>query len=167
MLAWRSAVGNAPVTDEWSDSYSYAFGRGDYGFVVLNAGTDTLERTFETSLAPGTYVDAISGGDIVVAGDGTFTASIPGMAALAISVADGPRAGQGGADGTTPRGRPPRAQRSRACASRSITCIARADALGVGAARPSRSSPRTARPATRRRTCPSTNRTGPRGRRRR
>jgi alpha-amylase len=91
MLSWRSAVGNAPVTDEWSDSYSYAFGRGDYGFIVLNAGSDPLERTFGTSLAPGAYVDAISGDDIVVAGDGTFTASIPGMTAVAISV--GARAG--------------------------------------------------------------------------
>ena len=87
MLAWRSAVGNAPVVDEWSDSYSYAFGRGGYGYLVLNAGADALERTFETSLAPGTYVDAISGTDIVVAGDGTFTATVPGMTALAISVA--------------------------------------------------------------------------------
>ena len=86
MLSWRSAVGNAPVTDEWSDSYSYAFGRGDYGYIVLNAGADPLERTFETSLAPGTYTDAISGADIVVAGDGTFTATVPGMTALAISV---------------------------------------------------------------------------------
>ncbi len=87
LLAWRSAVGNAPVTDEWSDAYSYAFGRSDYGFIVLNAGSDPLERTFETSLAPGTYVDAISGDDVVVAGDGTFTATVPGMTALAISVA--------------------------------------------------------------------------------
>ena len=88
MLSWRSAVGNAPVTDEWSDSYSTAFSRGDYGFIVLNAGTDSLERTFETSLAPGTYVDAISGGEVTVTGDGTFTATVPGMTALAISVAD-------------------------------------------------------------------------------
>ena len=88
MLAWRSAVGNAPVTDEWSDSYGYAFGRGDYGFIVLNAGAESLESTFETSLAPGTYVDAISGDDVVVAGDGTFTATVPSMTALAISVGE-------------------------------------------------------------------------------
>jgi alpha-amylase len=86
MLAWRSAVGDAPVTDEWSDAYSYAFGRGDYGFIVLNAGAEGLTRTFETSLAPGTYVDAISAEEVVVAGDGTFTATVPGMTALAISV---------------------------------------------------------------------------------
>jgi alpha-amylase len=88
MLAWRSAVGNAPVTHEWSDTWSYAFGRGDSGYVVLNAGADDLTHTFETGLAPGTYVDAISGADVVVAGDGTFTATVPGMTALAISVGD-------------------------------------------------------------------------------
>ena len=86
MLAWRSAVGDAPVTDEWSDTWSSAFGRGDYGYVVLNAGSDDLTRIFETSLAPGTYIDAISGHDVEVAGDGTFTATVPGMTALAISV---------------------------------------------------------------------------------
>jgi alpha-amylase len=88
MLAWRSAVGHAQVTDEWGDRYGYAFGRGDYGYIVLNTGADPLERTFQTSLAPGAYVDAISGDEIVVAGDGSFTATVHGMTALAISVAD-------------------------------------------------------------------------------
>ncbi len=88
MLAWRSAVGDAPVTDEWHDAYAYAFGREAYGFVVLNAGSASIERTFESSLAPGVYVDAISGAAVEVAGDGSFAASIPGMSALAISVGD-------------------------------------------------------------------------------
>jgi alpha-amylase len=88
MVAFHDAVGAAAVTDEWSDVYAYAFGREDYGYIVLNAGSDAVQRTFESSLAPGEYADAIGGESIVVAGDGTFTASVPGMTALAISVAD-------------------------------------------------------------------------------
>ena len=87
MLAWRSAVGTDPVVDEWSDAWAFAFGRGERGFVVLNAGDDDLARTFATSLAPGGYTDAVSGETVTVAADGTFTATVPAHSALAISVA--------------------------------------------------------------------------------
>lgn len=86
MLAFRSAVGDAPVTDQWSDAWSYAFGRGALGFAVFNAGDETLERTFESSLAPGEYIDAISGETVTVRSDGSFDAAVPGHSALAISV---------------------------------------------------------------------------------
>ena len=87
MLAWRSAVGTDPVVDEWSDAWSFAFGRGGRGFVVLNAGEDDLARTFATSLAPGRYTDAVSGDIVPVTADGSFTAAVPAHSALAISVA--------------------------------------------------------------------------------
>ena len=87
MLAWRSAVGTDPVVDEWSDAWSFAFGRGGRGFVVLNAGEDDLARTFATSLAPGRYTDAVSGDFVTVTADGSFTAAVPAHSALAISVA--------------------------------------------------------------------------------
>src|SRR5690606_12941899 len=87
MLQWRSAVGDDPVVDRWSDKQGgFAFGRGERGFVVFNAGDETLEHTFQTSLAPGTYVDAVDGERVTVRGDGTFTAELLPLQTLAIHV---------------------------------------------------------------------------------
>ncbi len=88
MVNFRSAVGDAPITDEWSDAWAYAFGRGDLGFAVFNAGEDSVSRTFDTSLVPGRYTEVISGAEVSVDGEGRFTATIPGMSVFAIHVGD-------------------------------------------------------------------------------
>lgn len=46
-------------TDWWSTSEAVAFGRADKGFVVINAGSSALKRTFQTSLKPGVYCDIL------------------------------------------------------------------------------------------------------------
>lgn len=86
MLAFRSAVGSAAVSDEWNDSWVYAFGRGAAGYIVINTGEDSLTRRFETSLAPGDYTDVFSGDSIAIGSDGSFEATVDGMTALAIHV---------------------------------------------------------------------------------
>jgi len=35
MVGWRSAVGSAPVQDEWNEDDAYAFGRGELGYVIF------------------------------------------------------------------------------------------------------------------------------------
>ena len=42
MVGWRSVVGDAPRVDVWSEGAAVAFGRGERGFVVVNAGDDEL-----------------------------------------------------------------------------------------------------------------------------
>jgi len=86
MVGWRSAVDGAPVTDEWSEGDAYAFGRGEAGFIVLNASDEPLTRTFESSLPAGTYDDVIAGGRVEVAADGSFEATVPALGAVAIHV---------------------------------------------------------------------------------
>lgn len=91
MLAFRAAVGDAPLTDatEFDERELRAvtgFGRGAYGFIAFNAGATGTEATFETSLAPGRYTEAVSGDTIEVDGDGRFTAEIPGYGVVALHV---------------------------------------------------------------------------------
>lgn len=94
MLAFRAAVGDAPLTDtvEFADSEDAAlehvsgFGRGAYGFVAFNAGATAATATFETSLAPGRYTEAVLGTIIEVDGQGRFTAEVPGFGVVALHV---------------------------------------------------------------------------------
>ncbi|UYN83376.1 MAG: alpha-amylase family protein [Microcella sp.] len=91
MLAFRSAVGDAPLTDAvtFDDRALRAvtgFGRGAYGFVAFNAGATSTEATFETSLAAGRYSDVVSGELIEVDGAGRFTATVPGYGVVALHV---------------------------------------------------------------------------------
>ncbi|MDO9589707.1 MAG: alpha amylase C-terminal domain-containing protein, partial [Microcella sp.] len=62
------------------------FGRGAFGFVAFNAGPTGTEATFETSLTPGRYADAVSGETIEVDGAGRFTATVPGYGVIALHV---------------------------------------------------------------------------------
>lgn len=91
MLAFRSAVGDAPLTDAvtFDDRALRAvtgFGRGAYGFIAFNAAATGTEATFETSLAPGRYTDAISGSVVEVDGSGRFSATVPGYGVVALHV---------------------------------------------------------------------------------
>lgn len=90
MLAFRSAVGDAPLTDDVRfDGELRAlsgFGRGEYGYIAFNAGPVSLTGTFSTSLAAGTYADALSGETVEVDDAGRFTAEVPGRGFVALHV---------------------------------------------------------------------------------
>jgi alpha-amylase len=86
------------VTDWWSNGQNQiAFGRGELGFVVINREDSVLNHQFQTQLPPGQYCNVIEGAlnkegtacenqatVVVVGSDGSFTASIDAMDALAI-----------------------------------------------------------------------------------
>ncbi len=94
MLAFRQAVGEAPLSDsvEFTGRDTEAlqhvtgFGRGAYGFVAFNAGATSARATFETSLVSGRYTEAVSGRVIEVDGQGRFTAEVPGYGVVALHV---------------------------------------------------------------------------------
>ncbi len=86
------------VTDWWTNGNNQiAFGRGDKGFVVINREGNTLSRTFQTSLAEGTYCNVIdgdltdnglrcSGSTITVNNNGEASISLPAMSAATIHI---------------------------------------------------------------------------------
>ncbi len=88
MVGWRSAVGSAPVHDEWSEDDAYAFGCGELGYVIFNASDAVVENDFETSLPAGDYCNvAAEGCDVVeVAADGVLSVAVPPWSAVAIHV---------------------------------------------------------------------------------
>ena len=90
MLAFRSAVGDAPLTDsvrfDGEPRALSGFGRGEYGYIAFNAGAVSLSGTFETSLRAGTYTDVLSGATVAVDDDGRFTAEVPGRGFVALHV---------------------------------------------------------------------------------
>lgn len=91
MAGFAQQVRGTGITD-WFDNGGnlIAFGRGESGFVVFNAGGvqgqgQTVQRTFRTSLPAGTYCDVLTGRvvdggctgrTVEVAADGTFTATV-------------------------------------------------------------------------------------------
>ncbi|MFI5494977.1 carbohydrate-binding module family 20 domain-containing protein [Actinoplanes sp. NPDC051859] len=96
LVALRNAAAGAPVTQWWSNgSHQIAFGRGTAAYVAFNRSGSALTRTFQTSLAAGTYCDVI-GGDATdgtctgaaypVDAAGRFTATIPANAGLALHI---------------------------------------------------------------------------------
>jgi alpha-amylase len=88
MVGWRSAVGSAPVTDEWSEGDAYAFGRGSLGYAVFNASDAELTADLETSLPAGDYCNVVAEGcDVVEVGaDGSISVAVPPWSAVAIHV---------------------------------------------------------------------------------
>jgi alpha-amylase len=88
MVGWRAAVGDEPVSDEWSEGDAYAFGRGSLGFIALNASDEPLTQRFETSLPADSYCNVVAAGcDVVEVGaDGSFSATVPAWGAVTIHV---------------------------------------------------------------------------------
>lgn len=84
------------LTDWWSNGKNQiAFGRGDKGFVVLNREDQPLLQEFQTRLPAGLYCNVITGRPgsddrsctsepITVDARGRFTATVPGLSAIAI-----------------------------------------------------------------------------------
>lgn len=108
MVAFHNvASANTTITNWWDNAGNQiAFGRGDRGFVVINRdATQALSRTFQTSMAQGTYCNIIvgdfdsvaktcSGPTITVNAAGQATISLSAMSAAAIhagaKLPDGP-----------------------------------------------------------------------------
>jgi alpha-amylase len=95
MVGFRLATAaNSTVTDWWDDgSNQIAFGRGNLGFVVINAETAALTKTLTTELPPGTYCDVVggdftgtacTGSTVTIDGAGSFMATVPPGTAIAI-----------------------------------------------------------------------------------
>lgn len=73
------------VTNWWDNGGdAIAFGRGSQGYVALNHESGSLTRTFQTSLAIGTYCDVQSDRAVTVNGSGQFTATLGADTALAL-----------------------------------------------------------------------------------
>ncbi len=65
MVGFRRAVAGTAVNDWWDNgSNAIAFSRGDRGFVALSLESATLALDVASSLAPGTYCDALTGGRV-------------------------------------------------------------------------------------------------------
>ncbi|WP_335991820.1 carbohydrate-binding module family 20 domain-containing protein [Glycomyces sp. MUSA5-2] len=98
MAGFRAATAGDAVVNTWGSGDALAFGRGDSGHVVINAGTSSITQTFTTSLPNGSYTDVISGSTVTVSG-GTFTATVAAKTALAIYVGNDSGGGNGGDTG--------------------------------------------------------------------
>ncbi len=93
MVRFRSQTAGAAVTNWWDNGSSQiAFGRGNLGFVAINAGSSgTLLQTLQTGLPAGTYCDVISGGaacstTVVVDAGGVAQLNVAAQAAIAFHV---------------------------------------------------------------------------------
>ena len=95
MVGFHNATVGLPVTNWWEDRRQIAFGRGEAGFVVVNKDDEPYAGTWTTSLPAGSYCDVAAGpmvdgecvGPVVeVADDGTFSAEIAPVSALALDV---------------------------------------------------------------------------------
>ncbi|MFC4495129.1 alpha-amylase family protein [Streptomyces ovatisporus] len=91
MVGFRNAVGNAELTDWWSEGSALAFARAGKGFVALNAGDGELKRTFTTALPAGTYCnvakaapDDCGGNTVTVGEDGKAEAAVPAKGVVAL-----------------------------------------------------------------------------------
>ena len=86
MIAFHKAVGDSKFTNIWQEGDAYGFGRGKLGYVAFNTGDTDIEATIKTSMPAGTYTDRISGGDVVVAADGSMQVALASWTAVAIDV---------------------------------------------------------------------------------
>lgn len=96
MVAFRRAMAGTDVTRTWDNAGdAVAFTRGDKGWVMINAGANSVTATIGTGLPAATYCDLLTGGrvgaacagrSVVVAADGTATVTLGGMTAVAIRV---------------------------------------------------------------------------------
>ncbi|MGW1667730.1 alpha-amylase [Streptomyces sp. NPDC002324] len=85
MVAFRNATRGEAVTDWWDNGGdAIAFGRGSKGFVAINHESNSLGRTYQTSLAAGTYCNVQNNTTVTVDGSGRFTATLGSHTALAL-----------------------------------------------------------------------------------
>ncbi|MFD8970158.1 carbohydrate-binding module family 20 domain-containing protein [Streptomyces sp. NPDC059568] len=101
MVGFRNTTRGQAVTNWWDNGGDQiAFGRGSAGYVAINHEGSSLTRTFQTSLAGGTYCDVQNGRAVTVNGSGQFTATLGPNTAVALHT--GARTCTGGGGGTDP-----------------------------------------------------------------
>ncbi|SCK08704.1 alpha-amylase [Streptomyces sp. WMMB 714] len=91
MVGFRNSVGDAELTDWWSEGSALAFARAGKGFVALNAGDGEVKRTFTTALPAGTYCNVAKaapgdceGSTVTVGEDGKAEATVPAKGVVAL-----------------------------------------------------------------------------------
>jgi alpha-amylase len=95
MVAFRNAVGTAPVVNWYDDGNEHvAFGRGDKGYLTVNDSDDAVTgRRYHSNLPAGRYCDVIhgdftggrcTGPVITVDTSGWFGATVPAHDAVAV-----------------------------------------------------------------------------------
>ncbi|MGC4996233.1 MULTISPECIES: alpha-amylase [unclassified Streptomyces] len=85
MVAFRNATRGQAVANWWDDGNdAIAFGRGNKGFVAINHESSSLSRTYQTSLAAGTYCNVQNNTTVSVNSSGQFTATLGANTALAL-----------------------------------------------------------------------------------
>ena len=85
MVAFRNTTRGESVTNWWDNGAdAIAFGRGCKGYVAINHESSSLTRTYQTSLAAGTYCNVQSNTTVTVNSSGQFTATLGANTALAI-----------------------------------------------------------------------------------
>lgn len=85
MVAFRNAVRGESLTNWWDNGAdAIAFGRGGKGFVAINHESSSLTRTYQTSLAAGTYCNVQANSTVTVNGSGQLTATLASNTALAV-----------------------------------------------------------------------------------
>ncbi|MGW6733539.1 alpha-amylase [Streptomyces sp. NPDC055013] len=85
MVAFRNATRGESVTNWWDNGGdAIAFGRGGKGYVAINHESSSLTRTYQTSLAAGTYCNVQNNTSVTVNSSGQFTATLGSNTALAI-----------------------------------------------------------------------------------
>lgn len=85
MVAFRNATRGAAMSDWWDNGGdAIAFGRGSKGYVAINHESGALTRTYQTSLAAGTYCNVQNNTSVTVNSSGQFTATLGANTALAV-----------------------------------------------------------------------------------
>jgi len=88
-VAFRNATAEfASISDWWTNgSDQIAFGRGEAGFVAINASSEHMSAHLSTSLAAGTYCDRLSEekcSEVIVDSHGAVSIEIDPMSAIAL-----------------------------------------------------------------------------------
>ncbi|MGW0650994.1 alpha amylase C-terminal domain-containing protein, partial [Streptomyces umbrinus] len=85
MVAFRNTTRGESVTNWWDNGGdAIAFGRGSKGFVAINHESSSLTRTYQTSLAAGTYCNVQANTTVTVNSSGQLTATLGANTALAV-----------------------------------------------------------------------------------
>lgn len=96
MVGFRRVTTGAPITDWWDNgTNAIAFSRGDRGFVAINLEDASVALNVQTSLPPGLYCDALTGGldggscsgrSLVIGSNGRVEMELPPGDAVAVHV---------------------------------------------------------------------------------
>jgi alpha-amylase len=100
MIRFRKAAAGTARANNWNDGqHAVAFSRPEVGFVIINNGTAPMTVTVPTGLAPGSYCDLLTGGEVanacvgtthVVASDGRTEVTVSARSAVVLLEGDQP-----------------------------------------------------------------------------